>query len=85
MGELNVTTADDAIRRAIIEEYGVLGGAPEPDLQGLVQLAATVCGVPTAVINIIDDRFQHQIAAVGIEPAPASDRCRRDRAGGLQP
>ena len=72
MGELNVTTADDAIRRAIIEEYGVLGGAPEPDLQGLVQLAATVCGVPTAVINIIDDRFQHQIAAVGIEPAVCS-------------
>ncbi|THE07755.1 GAF domain-containing sensor histidine kinase [Microbacterium oleivorans] len=67
-----VKTADDAIRRAIIEQYGVLGGAPEPDLQGLVQLAATVCGVPTAVINIIDDRFQHQIAAVGIEPAVCS-------------
>ncbi|MEV8024515.1 GAF domain-containing sensor histidine kinase [Microbacterium sp. NPDC080220] len=62
-------TADDAIRRAIIEDYRVLGEAPEADLQGLVQLAATVSGVPTAVINLIDDRFQHQIAAVGIEPA----------------
>ena len=60
-----MTTADDAIRRAIIEDYRVLGEAPEADLQGLVQLAATVCGVPTAVINLIDDRFQHQIAAVG--------------------
>ena len=65
-------TADDAIRRAIIEDYRVLGEAPEADLQGLVQLAATVCGVPTAVINLIDDRFQHQIAAVGIEPAVCS-------------
>ena len=62
-------TADDAVRRAIIEDYGVLSGAPEPDLEGLVRLAATVCDVPTAVINIIDDRFQHQIAAVGMEPA----------------
>lgn len=65
-------TADDAIRRAIIEDYGVLGRATEPDLQGLVQLAATVCSVPTAVINIIDDRSQHQIAAVGLEPAVCS-------------
>lgn len=65
-------TADDAIRRAIIEDYGVVGRAPEPDLEGLVQLAATVCDAPTAVINIIDDRFQHQIAAVGIEPAVCS-------------
>lgn len=65
-------TADDAIRRAIIEDYGVLGRPPEPDLEGLVRLAATICGVPTAVINIIDDRAQHQIAAVGIEPAVCS-------------
>ncbi|MFS0867966.1 ATP-binding protein [Microbacterium sp. 179-B 1A2 NHS] len=65
-------TADDAIRRAIIEDYRVLGEAPEPDLQGLVQLAATLCDVPTAVINLIDDRFQHQIAAIGMEPAVCS-------------
>ncbi|MDJ1113023.1 sensor histidine kinase [Microbacterium dauci] len=65
-------TADDAIRRAIIEDYGVVGRPPEPDLEGLVQLAATVCDVPTAVINLIDDRFQHQIAAVGFEPSDCS-------------
>lgn len=67
-----MTTADDAIRRALIEDYRVLGEPPEADLQGLVRLAATVCGVPTAVINLIDDRYQHQIAAVGIEPAVCS-------------
>ncbi|MGM1030355.1 MAG: sensor histidine kinase [Actinomycetota bacterium] len=59
----------DTARRAAIEEYRVVGQPPEPDLEGLVQLAAAICGVSTAVINIIDDRFQHQVAAVGFEPA----------------
>ena len=61
-------TADDITRREAIAEYRVVGQPPEPDLEGLVQLAASVCGVSTAVINIIDDRSQHQIAAVGFEP-----------------
>jgi signal transduction histidine kinase len=64
-----VISAQDVTRREAIAEYGVLTEPPVSDLQGLVQLAATVCAVPTAVINIIDDRFQHQVAAVGIEPA----------------
>lgn len=62
----------DITRREAIEAYHVIGEAPAPDLQGIVRLAATVCGVATAVINIIDDRSQHQIAAVGIEPAVCS-------------
>ena len=64
-----MVTAEDAARRAAIADYEVIGEPPEPDLHGLVQLAATICGVSTAVINIIDDRAQHQIAAVGLEPA----------------
>jgi signal transduction histidine kinase len=64
-----MTTAQDVTRREAIAAYRVIGRPPEPDLQGLVQLAATVCEVSTAVINIIDDRFQHQVAAVGFEPA----------------
>lgn len=59
----------DITRREAIAEYRVIGQPPEPDLEGLVQLAAAICGVSTAVINIIDDRSQHQIAAVGFEPA----------------
>ena len=59
----------DITRREAIAEYRVVGQPPEPDLEGLVQLAATICGVSTAVINIIDDRSQHQIAAVGFEPS----------------
>ncbi|HBR87893.1 MAG TPA: histidine kinase [Microbacterium sp.] len=64
-----MSTVQDVTRREMIASYGVIGAPPEPDLEGLVQLAATVCGVSTAVINIIDDRFQHQIAAVGFTPA----------------
>ena len=67
-----MTIAQDATRREAIAEYGVVGAAPEPDLEGLVRLAATVCGVSTAVINIIDDRFQHQIAAVGVAASVCS-------------
>lgn len=66
-----MTTAQDVTRREAIAEYGVLD-EPQGDLQGLVQLAARVCGVPTAVINIIDDRFQHQIASVGFAAAVCS-------------
>ena len=62
-------TAEDQTRREIIADYRLVGEPPAPDLQSLVQLAATVCNVSTAVINIIDDRFQHQVAAVGFEPA----------------
>lgn len=65
-------TAEDITRRSAIAEYQVVGRPPETDLESLVHLAATMCDVPTAVINIIDDRFQHQIAAVGLEPAICS-------------
>ncbi|SDQ75579.1 ATP-binding protein [Microbacterium sp. cf332] len=67
-----MVTELDITRREAIDAYHVIGETPSPDLQGIVRLAATVCGVDTAVINIIDDRFQHQIAAVGFEPAVCS-------------
>jgi signal transduction histidine kinase len=37
-------------------------------LQLLTELAARLCGVGVAVINVVDDRHQTQIAATGIEP-----------------
>jgi signal transduction histidine kinase len=64
-----VSTAQEVTRREAIDLYGIVGALPEPDLQGLVELAATVCGVTTAVVNIIDDRAQHQVAAVGVQAA----------------
>lgn len=65
-------SALDITRREAIAAYKVVGEPPSPDLQGVVRLAATVCDVDIAVINIIDDRSQHQIAAVGFEPAVCS-------------
>jgi signal transduction histidine kinase len=62
-------TAADEARRNAVEAYSVVGAPPEADLEGLVQLAAHLCAVPTAVINIIDDRSQHQVAAVGFTPS----------------
>lgn len=65
-------TAQDETRARAIAQYDVVGRPPEPDLEGLVRLAATISGVSTAVINIIDDRFQHQVAAVGLSPSVCS-------------
>lgn len=67
-----MTTAQDETRARAIAEYDVIGRPPEADLEGLVKLAATISGVSTAVINIIDDRFQHQVAAVGFSPSVCS-------------
>jgi len=69
MGEFRVITAEDITRRVAIAEYQLVGERPEADLESLAELAATICGVSTAVINIIDDRFQHQVAAVGFQAA----------------
>jgi signal transduction histidine kinase len=64
-----VVTEVHAVRRNAIAEYEIVGGAPEPHLDNLVELAAAICGVPTAVINIIDDTHQHQVASIGFEAA----------------
>ncbi len=40
-----MNTAQDATRREVIAQYGVVGEPPEPDLEGLVHLAATISGV----------------------------------------
>lgn len=73
-----VPSAAEQERLAAIAAYDVIGiDADDPviaDLTALCETAATVIGVPTAVVNLIDDRLQHQVAAFGVNPAP----CRRD-------
>ncbi|GAA1931809.1 GAF domain-containing sensor histidine kinase [Nocardioides marmoribigeumensis] len=54
---------------AAIEEYAVLGGPTDEALQSVVELAALVCDVPHAAINLITRDHQHQVAAVGIDPS----------------
>lgn len=61
-------TAEDIARVDAIADYRIIGAAPEPNLESLARLAATLCQVSTAVVNIIDAHSQHQVAAVGFQP-----------------
>lgn len=61
-------TAEDIARVDAIADYRIIGEGAEPNLESLARLAATLCDVPTAVVNIIDAHSQHQVAAVGFEP-----------------
>ena len=70
--------ATEQERLAALAAYDVIGAAGDDpvvaDLEGLCGAAASVAGVSTAVVNLIDDRFQHQVAAFGLNP----QACRRD-------
>ena len=59
--------ADEAIAR-----YRALEEPGGRDLQALAELAALVCGVPNAAINLITRDHQHQVAAAGIDPSVCS-------------
>ena len=56
--------ADEPERLRSLAGYGVLDAPPLPSV---VELAAYVCGVPNAVVNIISATQQHQLAAYGFE------------------
>lgn len=49
----------------LIESYGVLDAPEDDDLHAIARLAAHICGVPTATVNLIDDVHQHQVATEG--------------------
>lgn len=65
-------------RLTALAAYDVIGAdLDDPvvaDLQALCETAATVAGAPTAVVTLIDDRIQHQVAAFGVSPTA----CQRD-------
>lgn len=62
------TKVDDQARLAAIARYDVLGDDVPGELRDICVLAAQLVGVSTAAINIIDERFQHQVVAVGFDP-----------------
>lgn len=59
------TTTDEAHRRRVLERYHALDGEPLPDLDAVARLAATICGVPNATVNLISAEHQHQVATAG--------------------
>lgn len=69
-----MTTATDTLRTDAIAQYRVLGEETDPGLEALARLAATVRATSAAAVNLIDDRLQHTVAVVGIQPGV----CRRD-------
>lgn len=45
--------------------YDLVGRPEDPDLKRLARLAALLCGVPNATVNLLDDEQQHCIATQG--------------------
>ncbi|TQS45807.1 GAF domain-containing sensor histidine kinase [Cryptosporangium phraense] len=56
-------------RAQLLAPYAVIGEPPEPDLEAIASIAAHICGVPKAVVNLIDDTHQYQVAAHGFTQA----------------
>ncbi|MEU4162393.1 ATP-binding protein [Actinoplanes sp. NPDC026670] len=52
-------------RVAALREYHLLDTPPAAELEAVVRVAATVAGVPTATLNLLDDRRQYQLTTVG--------------------
>ena len=55
----------DGARVAQIRAYDVLGQPPLAALLALVELAAQLCQVPNAAVNLVTDSEHHSVAAVG--------------------
>jgi signal transduction histidine kinase len=70
---VTLLSIEDERRVAGIEAYGALDDVPRPELLAVVELAAAVCGVPMATINLITATEQHQVATRGFEASV----CRR--------
>jgi signal transduction histidine kinase len=64
---VRVAEVDDQRRMAAILAYDAVRMPPRAELQGVVELAARIAGVPNATVNIITDVEQHQIATTGFE------------------
>ncbi|MBT0770228.1 response regulator [Kineosporia sp. J2-2] len=52
---------------ALLAEYGLPDLAPQEQLRAITRVAAAVCGVPNAVVNLLGGCFQHQVGSSGFE------------------
>jgi PAS domain S-box-containing protein len=57
----------EAARLAALRAYGVLDTPPEPQFDGIVRLARTICGTPVALVSLVDAERQWFKARAGIE------------------
>lgn len=59
--------AEEDLRLAALREYGIDGPLSDPGFERLVQLAASVFGVPTAMVSLIEAKWQLFAAGVGVD------------------
>ncbi|MGC1309466.1 MAG: sensor domain-containing phosphodiesterase [Phormidesmis sp.] len=59
--------AKETMRLAKLRGYSILDTLPEPAFDDIVELAAHICGTPTALVSLIDANRQWFKAKVGLE------------------
>jgi signal transduction histidine kinase len=71
---VSVVGTEDERRIASIAAYDLLKAPPRRELEALAEIAARVCDVPMATVNVITGTQQYQIATVGFD----ASICRRE-------
>ena len=59
--------ANETERLAALQSYGILDTLPEQEYQDIVHLASVICGVPIAVMSLVDKDRQWFKAKVGLD------------------
>ncbi len=67
MTATSIPTLDEASRQRALDRYHVLDSLPEGAFDDIVQLAATLCGTPTALISLLDHDRQWFKARTGFD------------------
>lgn len=65
-------TTPDPFSTELLEQYRLPDAAPAEQLRALARIAAVVCGVDNAVVNLLDASFQHQVGEIGFEGRAAA-------------
>ncbi|MES2289363.1 MAG: PAS domain S-box protein [Pseudomonadota bacterium] len=68
MPENNVTggNASELSRLEALDRYKILDTAPQEEFEDIVALAAQICGMPMALISLVDDKRQWFKARIGL-------------------
>ncbi len=71
MKPIDVPPLPDEVRRLeVLDALGLIGAAPELDLEALTEFAARLIGTPMASISLIDSHDQHLLASFNMDRTP---------------
>ena len=59
--------ANEELRLAALQSYEVLGTPPEPEYDRLIRFVADACGVPMALLTLVDGSHARFKAALGVD------------------